>query len=262
MLAAIVYAASGLVGRIPLVALAGVLLVTAYRMVERHTVRAVLTSTRGDALVFVLTALCTVAFDLVAAVEVGLGVAIVLALVRLARTARAVPEPLTDDRLDIATEQPCSRGMCWPTGSTARCSSPWPTASSARSPRRPSVQVVILRLGSVAMLDATGARVLGEIVENLHRQGITVLVKGASAEHRRLLAAVGTLAPLIERGHVFATFPEAVAHAATHVAATPTPTQPRTGPGLRRPARPAGHAVTRRPRCLTVPNERMSCDRR
>ena len=55
-MAAVVYGASGLVSRIPLVALAGVLLVTAWRMVERHTVRAVLTSTRGDALVFALTA--------------------------------------------------------------------------------------------------------------------------------------------------------------------------------------------------------------
>jgi hypothetical protein len=72
------------------------------------------------------------------------------------------------------------------------------------------------------MLDATGARLLGEIVEDLHRQGITVLVKGASAEHRRLLAAVGTLAPLVEREHVFATFPR----------------PPRTPPGTL-PGRPA-----------------------
>jgi SulP family sulfate permease len=86
-----------------------------------------------------------------------------------------------------------------------------------------AVRVVILRLGSVVMLDATGARVLGEIVEDLHRRGITVLVKGARPEHRRLLGAVGTLAPLVERGHVFATFPEAVAHAARHVVAEPAP---------------------------------------
>jgi sulfate permease, SulP family len=217
VLAAIVYAASGLVGRVPLVALAGVLLVTAYRMVERHTVRAVLTSTRGDALVFVLTAVCTVAFDLVTAVEVGLGVAIVLALGRLGRTARAVPEPVTDDRLDLATEHALLAGHVL----AYRLDGPLFFAVADRFLREitatTSVRVVILRLGSVVMLDATGARVLGEIVESLHRQGTTVLVKGASDEHRRLLSAVGTLAPLIERGHVFATFREAVAHAATHL---------------------------------------------
>jgi hypothetical protein len=52
------------------------------------------------------------------------------------------------------------------------------------------------------------------VVGDLHRRGVTVLGKGAGGEHRRLLAAVGTLAPLAERGHVFATLPEAVAHVA------------------------------------------------
>ena len=217
VLAAIVYAASGLVGRIPLVALAGVLLVTAYRMVERHTARAVLTSTRGDALVFILTAVGTIAFDLVTAVEVGLGVAIVLAVGHLAHTARVLPEPLTDDGIDSTTEHALLDGHVL----AYRLDGPlfFPVADRflREITATSDVRVVILRLGAVVMLDATGARVLGEIVENLHRRGITVLVKGASDEHRRLLSAVGTLAPMLERGHVFATFPEAVAHAARHV---------------------------------------------
>jgi sulfate permease, SulP family len=221
VLATIVYAASGLVGRIPLVALAGVLLVTAYRMVERHTTRAVLTSTRGDAQVFVLTALCTLAFDLVTAVEVGLAVAVVLALVRLAGTARAVPEPLTDDGVDRATEHALLAGQVL----AYRLDGPLFFAVADRFLREitatTDVRVVILRLGALDLLDATGARVLGEIVEHMRRQGIEVLVKSADEEHRRLLTAVGTLAPLVERGHVFATFPEAVAHAAQHVAAAP-----------------------------------------
>jgi SulP family sulfate permease len=240
VLAAIVYAASGLVGRIPLVALAGVLLVTAYRMVEPHTVRAVLTSTRGDALVFVLTAFGTIAFDLVTAVEVGLGVAILLAVLRLARTARALPEPLADDGIDSTAEYALLEGHVL----AYRLDGPLFFAVADRFLREitagAAVRVVILRLGSVAMLDATGARVLGEIADHLHRQGIVVLLKGASEEHRRLLTAVGTLAPLVERGHVFATFPEAVAHAARHVAAAVPSPDPSP----------------------MVPNERVSCDRR
>jgi sulfate permease, SulP family len=195
-------------------------------MVERHTARAVLTSTRGDALVFILTALCTLAFDLVTAVEVGLAVAVMLALVRLAGTARAVPEPLTDDGVDRATEHALLAGQVL----AYRLDGPLFFAVADRFLREitatTDVRVVILRLGALEMLDATGARVLGEIVEHLRRQGIDVLVKSADDEHRRLLTAVGTLAPLVERGHVFATFPEAVTHAAKHVAAAshPAPT--------------------------------------
>jgi SulP family sulfate permease len=268
VLAAIVYAASGLVGRIPLVALAGVLLVTAFRMIERRTARAVLTSTRGDALVFVLTALGTVAFDLITAVEVGVGVAIVLALVHVARTARAVPEPLTDDGIDSTTEHALLTGQVL----AYRLDGPLFFAVADRFLREitgtTDVRVVILRLGSMAMLDATGARVLGEIVEHLHRQGIVVLVKGASDEHRRLLTAVGTLAPLLNRGHVFATFPEAVAHAARHVAAEPAPSVAVAATGRARghqPVHPDRHVVLAEPSAdlpAAVPNERVNCDRR
>jgi len=83
------------------------------------------------------------------------------------------------------------------------------------------VRVVILRLSSLLMLDASGAKALGDIVEQLAERDITVLFKGASPEHIRLLEAVGTLAPLVARGHVFQDLPSAIAHAATHVTSKP-----------------------------------------
>ena len=215
MLAVISYAASGLVGRIPLVALAGVLLVTAYRMVERHNVRAVLSSTRSDALVFVITAVGTIGFDLV---EAGLAVAVALAFAHLARTAKAVVEPLSSDGIDSDAEHALLASHVL----TYRLDGPLFFGASARFLSEltaiADVRVVILRMSSVAMLDATGARALGEIVEQLADRGITVLMKGASPEHTRLLTAVGTLAPVLARGHVFSELPDAVAHAAKHVA--------------------------------------------
>jgi SulP family sulfate permease len=217
LLAAIIYAASGLVGRIPLVALAGVLLVVAYRMVERHTVRAVLRSTRGDALVFGVTAVCTVAFDLVTAVEAGLAVAVVLALARMAKTAQAVAEPLSADGLTSDAEHVLLTEHVL----VYRLDGPLFFAVAARFLAQVTatadVRVVILRLSGMSMLDATGARALGEIVDELSARGIIVLFKGATSEHTRLLAAVGTLAPVLARGHVFATLAEAVTHATKHV---------------------------------------------
>lgn len=217
VLAAIVYGASGLVGRIPLVALAGVLIVTAWRMVERHNVRAVLRSTRGDALVFAVTAAATVAFNLIKAVELGLFVAGVLALTQLARTAQAVPEPLADDGIDSDVEHELLAAHVL----TYRLDGPLFFAASARFlselTATTDVRVVILRLSGVGMLDASGGRALGDIVDQLADQGITVLLKGASPEHTRLLTAVGTLAPLLDRGHVFDDLPAAVAHARKHV---------------------------------------------
>ncbi len=218
VLAVIVFFGSGLVSRIPLVALSGVLLVTAYRMVERHNVRGVLASTRGDALVFTLTALGTIAFDLIKAVEVGLTVAVLLAFAHLARTAQAVAEPLSSDGISTEAEHSLLTAHVL----TYRLDGPLFFAASARFlselTTTADVRVVILRLSSMAMLDATGARALGEIVDLLGDRGITVLLKGASQEHTRLLTAVGTLAPILAQGHVFSALPDAVAHAAKHVA--------------------------------------------
>ena len=221
VLAVIVYAASGLVGRIPLVALAGVLFVTAYRMVERHNVHAVVTSTRSDALVFSLTAVGTVAFDLIKAVEAGLVLAAILALTHLAQTAQAVPESLNSDDVD-GIDTDAEHALLAQHVLTYRLDGPLFFGASARFlselTATTDVRIVILRLSTVAMLDATGARALGEIVTQLADQDITVLLKGASPQHTRLLNAVGTLAPVLARGHVFADLPSAVAHAAKHLA--------------------------------------------
>jgi SulP family sulfate permease len=219
VLAIIIYTASGLVARIPLVALAGVLLVTAFHMLERHTVLAVLRSTRSDAAVFLLTAGCTVAFDLVTAVEVGLAVAGALALRHLAATAHAVPEPIQE--LDGETEHALlARHVL-----VYRLDGPLFFGASARFLAEltgaADVQVVILRLSSIALLDASGARALGDVVTQLSDRGITVLLKGASDAHTQLLSAVGTLGPAMEKGHVFTDLPAAIAHAAGHVRRRP-----------------------------------------
>jgi SulP family sulfate permease len=222
VLAIVVFAGADLVGRIPVVALAGVLLVTAFGMVERSNVKAVVTATHGDAVVFGVTAAATVALNLVTAVELGLGAAVLLAVVHLARSAQVTAEPLNTDGVDSVLEHSLLHHRVL----TYRLDGPLFFAASERFlsalTATADVDVIILRLGSMGMLDATGARGLGELVSRLSSRGITVLLKGVTPEHARVLAAVGALAPLVERGHVFATLPEAVTHAAQHVDRSPT----------------------------------------
>ena len=93
VLLAIVFAAAPLVSGIPLAALAGVLFATCVRMVEAGALRALLRSTRSDAVIVTLTFTVTVALDLVTAVGVGVGADVVLALRSVARTARLEQVP-------------------------------------------------------------------------------------------------------------------------------------------------------------------------
>ncbi len=80
-------AAAPLISKIPLAALAGVLLVTASHMIERHAIRAILHATTSDALVFLATVSITVFIDLITGVEAGIAISSVLALRALASTS-------------------------------------------------------------------------------------------------------------------------------------------------------------------------------
>jgi sulfate permease, SulP family len=126
LLALIVVAAAPLVGRIPLAVLAGVLLLTAIRMVEVRSVRAMARSTRPDAVVLLLTAAATLALDLVKAVILGLVVAGALALRAIAKSARLHETPLHSDLPGdhTAEERELLTEHIAPTASKVRCCSP------------------------------------------------------------------------------------------------------------------------------------------
>lgn len=216
VLVLVVLLAGGLVSRIPLAALAGVLMVTAFRMVEVHNVRAVLRATRSDAVVLCLTALATVAFDLIMAVEIGIAAAAVLALRHVARTAQITPMPtneLDQDRAGCLLDEGILTYRL--DGALFFGAAQWfLTELTAVS----DAKVIVLRLPDIQVLDATGAQALGEIVAELEHRGITVLLKGPRPEHLRVLAATGALDRLAHQNHLFGDLDAALAHARLHVA--------------------------------------------
>jgi SulP family sulfate permease len=206
----IVLVASGPVGTIPLAALAGVLMVTAFRMVERHTVRSVLRSTRADALAFIVTALVTVSFDLIVAVGIGILCAGFFALRGLSRTTgvhreaiEGTPEP-GDDRIAVI-----------------RLDGPLFFAAADRVfeavTRTKDISVVTLRMSQLELVDATGARVLPDSVHALERRGVTVLIKGVRPGHEELFRTVGVLDSLRHHNHLFDDLPDAIEHARSHI---------------------------------------------
>jgi SulP family sulfate permease len=217
VLVAIVYLGASLVGRIPLAALAGVLMVTALRMVSPHVVRKALHSTRSDAIAFVLTALITVSFDLIVAIEIGVVCAAFLTLRKFAALGAVLREPIAgepqegDERIAVFRID----GLMF-FGVADRIMQ---ELASVRD-----VEVVVLRLSHLSYLDATGAQTLAEVVRELERQGITVLIKGVRAEHLPLVSTMGVLDELRGERHLFDSLDRAVAHARSHVtSAVPAP---------------------------------------
>jgi SulP family sulfate permease len=198
-----------LVSTVPLAALAGVLLVTAVRMVPFATARTLLTLTRQDAVLFVLTAIITVSVDLIYAVGIGIVAAAFLALRSMSQAAGIrrveLPGPVQDGderiafyRIDGSLFFAAAERLLDKVGTK-------------------NVSVVILSLSSIQIMDSTGAQVLGELVVTLERQGLTVLIEGIQPQHLSLAQGGGVTKALRHVNHLFVEVEPAVAHARSHI---------------------------------------------
>jgi SulP family sulfate permease len=215
LLAVVVFAGSSLVAKIPLAALAGVLMVTAIRMVDPHAVRSILRTTRSDALVFAVTVVVTIAFDLILAVEIGMAVAAILALRQLALASTPVREDLQPESVPSAAELRHEHIVSYRFDGALFFGAVQQFFNTLLAVE--DVEVVILRLPDLQLLDASGAHALGEIITELEDRGITVLLKGPRPAHLALLRQVGALDRLAHEHHLFTDLDEAVRHARRHL---------------------------------------------
>jgi SulP family sulfate permease len=210
VLIGVVYLATGVVSQIPLAALAGVLMMTAARMISVATVRSIIGSTGSDTTVFVITALITVSVDLIVAVGIGILVAAFFALRSVSASSgvhrQELPgSPVPGDerialfRLDGALFFGAAERMLERVSQTSH------------------ITVVIIRLSQLQVLDATGARVITEMIQALERRGVTVLVKGIQPRHLKLVTRVGVITSLRHHNHLFEELDAAIEHARSHV---------------------------------------------
>ena len=148
--------ATDAISHVPLAALSGVLMVTAVRMVSVSTMRAVVGSSRSDTVVFVVTAIVTVSVDLIVAVAIGIVVAAFFALRNLAKSGGV-------NREELPLAQPGDEHSA-----LFRLDGALFFGAAHRVLERVAsvsgVLVVVLRLSQLQVLDATGARVITEMI--------------------------------------------------------------------------------------------------
>lgn len=212
----VILVASQWVAYIPLAALAGVLIATAIQMVEISSIRGLLRTTRGDAIVLIATALATIVFNLVTAVVIGLVIAGLHALKQVAQSAHVEEIPVHDVDHSQAEQALVKEHVV-----AYRLDGPLffgaAHAFLLEVSEVSDVRVVILRLSRIHALDATGATVLGQTIKDLEARGITVLLSGIQPDHDNIFQTLGTYDHLAHENHIFATTPEAILHARAHV---------------------------------------------
>lgn len=173
-----------LVAYIPMAALAALLLLVAWNMAEvRHFVRVLRVGPRSDVFVLVTCYGLTVAFDMVIAVSVGVVLAALLFMNRMAELTRSrVVQAVGEEESSWLVP----RGVAVYEIAGALFFGAAEQAMGTMSAIASDVKVVILGLGRVPVIDATGLVALESALDRLRRDKRFVIIAGPLPEPRRI----------------------------------------------------------------------------
>ncbi len=214
-----------LVGWVPMPALAGILLVVAYHMSEWRVFSGLLRGPRSDVLVLWTTFALTVLVDLTVAIQVGVVLAALLFMRRMAEVTQI--RSLRDgdgferagfDLEDADVVLPPDAEVFEIAGSFFFGAAQRFSETLGEIQRHPSV--VILRMRDVFAIDATGLHALDQVRGRLERQGVPLLLSGVRSQPLLALTNSGGLERLGE-DNVLGSFRDAVARAWTLTGGNP-----------------------------------------
>ncbi len=179
---------------IPMACLAGVLVIVAYNMSGWRTFRQLLKNPKSDISVLLITFFLTVIFDLTVAIEVGLMLACLLCMRRMAETTQV--SVLTDE-IDPATEVDFEatnlEHFKIPDGCEVyEINGPFFFGIANRFEEimgrmggRPRVRII--RMRKVPFVDSTGMHNLENLVQMSRQQGIHVILSGVNPKVHEVL---------------------------------------------------------------------------
>lgn len=189
--------AGPLVGLVPMATLAGILLVVSYHMSEwRHFVR-LFRGPRSDVAVLLATFGLTVLIDLTVAIQVGVVLASLLFMKRMADVTEVRNLTAEVNEADLPGFDAEGHGLTVPPGVEVfqvagtfffGAASKF-SETLSRFPKPPAV--VILRMWDVYALDATGLHALEDVYEVFRRQGTVLLLSGVRAQPLAALRRAG-----------------------------------------------------------------------
>lgn len=195
--------AAPLLSFVPLAALAGVLAVVAWNMIEKPAIAVLVRSGWGDATVLGATFFLTIFRDLTEAIVVGFLLGAVLFIQRMSQTAAVTTEVpfVAGDQADSGTQYDEARAAnpevviyhirgAFFFGAAASIGSVLDRISDTH-------RALVLDFAAVPFLDSTGANVVEGLAHKARRRGIRLFVTDATPDIRRALLTHGVRPPAV-----------------------------------------------------------------
>ena len=189
LLAVLLFAAP-LARHIPLAVLSAILMVVAYNMGEWREIPKLLKLSWATVTVWFVTFTLTVFADLTLAVQVGIVLAALLFIGKVAKTttvARVTKEYIEDGRPHLLQDKSIPDYV-----TVVRIHGPFlfgttEKLSAVTDPIEGLTPVVILRLRNMTAIDATGLLALEDLADRLHAAGRTLILCGARPQPAKLM---------------------------------------------------------------------------
>ena len=188
-----------LVKYIPMACLAGILVVVAYNMSEWRSFRAILRNPKSDIIVLLVTFFLTVIFDLTIAIEVGVLIACLLCMKRMAETTNV---SVLSDEIDPTADtdiQGNLEHLIIPEGvKVYEINGPYffgignkfeEMMGDTRASDRAKVRII--RMRKVPFIDSTGVHNLSNMCRMCSQLGVKVVLSGVNDNVMRVLEKAG-----------------------------------------------------------------------
>jgi len=188
-----------LVQYIPMSCLAGILVVVAYNMSEWRSFRAILRNPKSDIIVLLVTFFLTVIFDLTVAIEVGVLIACLLCMKRMAETTNV---SVLSDEIDPTADtdiQGNLEHLIIPEGvKVYEINGPYffgignkfeEMMGDTRASNRAKVRII--RMRKVPFIDSTGVHNLSNMCRMCSQLGVKVVLSGVNPNVMNVLHKAG-----------------------------------------------------------------------
>jgi SulP family sulfate permease len=189
-LLAVIVAFAPLAKFIPMATLAAVLVVVAYNMGEWREIGSIFRLGAADRSVWMITFVLTVVADLTVAVEVGMALAALLYIYRVAQTTTV--GVLTHEDVEDGRPHMLQDKQVPPYVTILRIHGPFLFGATEKlgdetADLKKYAQIVILRLRHMTAVDATGLHALEVLNDRLKKSGKTLLLCGARHQPAKML---------------------------------------------------------------------------
>lgn len=175
--------AAPLASYIPLSALAGVLAIVSWNMIERPAFVALIRTSRGDAVVLLVTFLLVVFRDLTEGIIVGFTLGALLFIDRMGKSVTVAPQ---DEEPEQPLENTDSGTVVYRLGGAFFFGAA-ATVGSVLDRIADQYHHFVLDCSGLSFMDSTAANVIAGTVRKARRAGVSVYIAGARPELRRLL---------------------------------------------------------------------------